>query len=297
MYWFKNLMAYRLTSQIDFSKLETALENSRFTPCESTDYSKFGWTAPLHGNESLKFEINGHILIVACKEEKVLPAYAVNRQLAARVAALEEKEGRKLKKTEKLSIKDSVMAEMLPRAFSKFTHTAIWIDTAKGLIFVDSSSAKKSEDVLALLRKSLGSLPVVPLSYNSNPSEVMTSWLVNGTPQWLMLLEEGKLKRFDVDSLAIFKRQDLEGEEVTTCLEHGAMAVSLAVERENHLSFILHEDGTLSRLKFADEVREKNDDILKEDVAQRFDADFLLMTQELSQLIELIAAEFGNIKK
>lgn len=99
-----------------------------------------------------------------------------------------------------------------------------------------------------------------------------------------------------LDSLAIFKRQDLEGEEVTTCLEHGAMAVSLAVERENHLSFILHEDGTLSRLKFADEVREKNDDILKEDVAQRFDADFLLMTQELSQLVELIAEEFGNIK-
>ena len=37
-------------------------------------------------------------------------------------------------------------------------------------------------------------------------------------------------------------------------------------------------------LKFADTVREKNADILKEDYAQRFDADFVLMTGILSKL-------------
>lgn len=51
MFWFKNLMAYRLTSQIDFSKLETALEHSRFTPCESTDYSKLGWLEAVTGKK------------------------------------------------------------------------------------------------------------------------------------------------------------------------------------------------------------------------------------------------------
>ena len=51
------------------------------------------------------------------------------------------------------------------------------------------------------------------------------------------------------------------------------------------------------RQKFADEIREKNDDILKEDIAQRFDADFLLMTEELKLFTRKIIAEFGGIKE
>ncbi len=70
----------------------------------------------------------------------------------------------------------------------------------------------------------------------------------------------------------------------------------LAIEWENHFSCVLNEDATLSRLKFADVVREKNDDILKEDVAQRFDADFLLMTAELQQFSEKLIEAFGGMQ-
>ncbi|MDY0669711.1 recombination-associated protein RdgC, partial [Pasteurella multocida] len=51
------------------------------------------------------------------------------------------------------------------------------------------------------------------------------------------------------------------------------------------------------RLKFADDVLEKNDDILKEDIAQRFDADFILMTSVLSELTKMLLNEFGGEKE
>ncbi|HHF1947713.1 TPA: recombination-associated protein RdgC [Haemophilus influenzae] len=41
---------------------------------------------------------------------------------------------------------------------------------------------------------------------------------------------------------------------------------------------------------------EKNDDILKEDFAQRFDADFVLMTGILAKLTENLLDEFGGEK-
>ncbi|MBN6711462.1 recombination-associated protein RdgC [Haemophilus haemoglobinophilus] len=298
MYWFKNLMAYRLTSQIDFSQIETALQANKYTECQSSEASKFGWSAPLCTSEQLYFEASGQILLVACKEEKILPPLVIKKETENRLAELEKKEGRKLKKIEKLGIKDDVIAALLPRAFSKHQFTAIWIDSKLGYVYVDTNSAKRAEDVLALLRKSLGSLPVVLLSFNSQPNEIMTYWLKeNNVPDWLTLQEEGRLKSTADNSEATFRHQDLESEEIETHLLAGKYVSRLALDWENHLSFTLSEDGTISKIKFADDIREKNDDILKEDVAQRFDADFYLMTQELDRLMENLATEFDGVKE
>lgn len=79
-------------------------------------------------------------------------------------------------------------------------------------------------------------------------------------------------------------------------LEKGKVVTKIALDWENNLRFVLCEDGTLKRLKFDDEVLEKNSDILKEDIAQRFDADFLLMTATLSTLTENLLNEFGGEK-
>ena len=298
MFWFKNIMAYRLTSTVDFSEIEEALQQYKFTPCEKADYSHFGWIEPLHNSGLLAHQASSHILLVACKEEKNLPAYVIKRETEKRIMELEEKEDRKLQKIEKLAIKDGVVSKLLSQAFSKFTHTAIWIDTRKNLIFVDSSSAKRAEDALALLRTSLGSLPVVPLAFNSDISTVMTDWLSNNNaPEWATLLEDCKLKDFTADNEITIKRQDLDNEEILNLIECGNSVISLAIQRENHLSFVLNQDGTLGKIKFEDYITERNDDILKEDYQQRFDADFILMVEELSQLFELLAEEFNGIKE
>ena len=78
---------------------------------------------------------------------------------------------------------------------------------------------------------------------------------------------------------------------------HSKFVTKLALEWEERLSFVLSEDCSLKRLKFADQIREKNDDILKEDYAQRFDADFVLMTGILSQLTENLLHDFGGEKE
>ena len=296
MFWFKNVMAYRLTSTVDFSEIEEALQQYKFTSCEKSDYSHFGWIEPLHNSGLLAHQASGHILLVSCKEEKNLPAYVIKRETEKRIMELEEKEDRKLQKIEKLAIKDGVVSKLLSQAFSKFTHTAIWIDTRKNLIFVDSSSAKRSEDALAFLRTSLGSLPVVPLSFNADISAIMTDWL-NNPPEWDTLLEDCKLKDFNIDNEITFKRQLLEVEEVLNLIGAGNLVISLALQRENHLNFTLNADGTLSKLKFDDVVLGQNDDISNEEAHQRFDADFLLMTSELSQLFELLEKEFNGIKE
>ena len=298
MFWFKNAMIYRLTKSLDWSEktLSDALENNQYHPCNQSEMSKFGWSTPLKGSELLYFTVGKQVLLLTQKEEKILPAHVIKRELDARVEKLEQAENRKLKKVEKQTLKDDVVATLLPRAFSKYQQTALWIDAENNLIYVDATSAKRAEEALALLRKSLGSLPVVPLTFANEPSLVMQEWVAKESiPQWLVSLEEAELR--DVNNGVIrCKQQALDSDEILS-LVNSKYVTKLALEWEEHLSFVLNEDCSLKRLKFADQIREKNDDILKEDYAQRFDADFVLMTGILSKPTENLLHDFGGEKE
>lgn len=293
--WFKNAIIYRLTKNIDFGEIESKLKECQLTPCEPSEISRFGWTAPLETDGNLAYFADNKVLLMAKREEKILPVDVINRELNIRIAALEEKEQRKLKKVERLSLKDDVIATLLPQAFSRIKTTALYIDTVKQLIFVDAASSKTSEDALALLRKSLGSLPVVPLAFNHAPCEVMTKWVTDTAPDWLILREELEIREREDLGVIHCKQKDIEDEEIIELAKNGSVS-KLALEWEDNLKFVLVEDGTLKRLKFDDNITEKNDDIVKENVTARFDADFVLMASVLGKTVDSLIKEFGGLK-
>ncbi|BDH46858.1 recombination-associated protein RdgC [Salmonella enterica subsp. enterica serovar Choleraesuis] len=299
MQWFKNVMVYRLNSDtaLRAEEMEKQLAAFTFTPCGSQDMAKTGWVSPMGPqHDALTHFANGQIIICARKEEKILPGPVIKQTLEAKIAKLEADQGRKLKKTEKDALKDEVLHSLLPRAFSRFSQTMMWIDTLRGLIVVDCASAKKAEDTLALLRKSLGSLPVVPLTME-NPIELtLTEWVRSGTvAQGFQLLDEAELKALLEDGGTIrAKQQDLVCDEIAVHIEAGKVVTKLALDWQQRIQFLLSDDGSLKRLKFADTLREQNDDIDREDVAARFDADFTLMTGELAALIENLTEGLGG---
>lgn len=299
MLWFKNMMVYRLNRDIPLSadEMEKQLESCSFSPCGSQDMSQTGWVSPM-GNQSdaLIHVNNGQMLICARKEEKILPSPVVKQALEAKISKLEAEQSRKLRKTEKDALKDEVLHSLLPRAFSRFSQTSLWIDTVNQLIMIDCASAKKAEDTLALLRKSLGSLPVVPLTLETPIELTLTKWVRSGDlPAGFALMDEAELKAVLEDGGVIrCKKQDLVCDEIANHIEAGKQVTSLALDWQERLQLVLSSDGSVKRLKFSDTLREQNDDIDREDFAQRFDADFLLMTGELAAFTANLIAELGG---
>ena len=283
MYWFKNAIIYLITKNIDFGEIESKLKECQFTPCEPSEISRFGWTAPLDTDGNLAYFADNKVLLMAKREEKILPVDVINRELNIRIAALEEKEQRKLKKTERLSLRDDVVASLTSQAFSKFKFT------------VDAASSKIAEDALALLRKSLGSLPVIPVSFNKAPCEVMTEWIADKEPNWLILLEEAEIREKNDLGVISCKNKSLLDEDIVELAQSGLVS-KLALEWENNLKFVLRDDGTLKRLKFDDRITEQNDDISKEKIGKRFYADFILMANVLSGLLNELSVEFNGLK-
>ncbi|WP_392432063.1 recombination-associated protein RdgC [Yersinia sp. HM-2024] len=299
MLWFKNLMVYRLSREVSLSadEMEKQLSAFSFTPCGSQDMAKTGWVSPMGSHsDALTHTVNGQIVICARKEEKILPSPVIKQELQAKIERLEGEQHRKLKKTEKDSLKDEVLHSLLPRAFSRFNQTFLWIDTVNDLIMVDAASAKRAEDTLALLRKSLGSLPVVPLTLE-NPIELtLTEWVRSKElPSGFALMDEAELKAILEDGGVIrCKKQDLFSDEIAVHIEAGKLVTKLALDWQERVQLVLSDDGSLKRLKFSDTLREQNEDIDREDFAQRFDADFILMTSELTALIKHLIEALGG---
>lgn len=299
MLWFKNLMIYRLSRDISLKseQLEEQLRTSLFVPCSSQDVSKQGWVSPVGSqSEILSYEHNQHILICARKEEKILPSPVIKQALQAKIEKLEAEQHRKLKKTEKDTLKDEVLHSLLPRAFSRYSQTFIWIDTVNHLVIVDCASAKKAEEALALLRKTIGSLPVIPLTLETPIEITLTEWISSASlPEGFILMDEAELKSpLEEGGVIRCKKQNLLCDEIATHIEAGKQVTKLALDWREQVQFVLAEDGSLKRLKFADTLREQNDDIDRDDYLQRFDADFILLCGELSQLISQLIDALGG---
>ncbi|MFB6434825.1 MAG: recombination-associated protein RdgC [Candidatus Malihini olakiniferum] len=304
MLWFKNVIIYRLNRDIGLStnSLEKRLMKFSLRPCTSQDLSRTGWVSPLGSHsDTLTYRVNGQLLLCARKEVKMLSSLIIKQNFQEKIDKLEAKQHRKLKKIEKDILKDEVLRTLLPRAFSRFSQVWLWIDTVNQLIMVDAGSAKKAEETLALLRKTLGLLPVVPLSLENQINLTLTEWVRSGDiPSGFTLQDEAELKSILKDGGVIrCKKQALVSDEVTVHIKKGKVITKLALDWQERIQFVLAEDGTLKRLKFAEMLRKQNDNIeRREDVTQSFDADFILMTNELSALTtHLVEALGGEAKR
>lgn len=297
MQWFKNIIIYQLNSPISLapSEIESSLKSMEFIPCGQLDKQKMGWVAPLgEGSEMLTHTVNGQTLLCARKEEKMLPASAIKQHLAQKIQKLEDAQHRKLTKTEKASLKDEVINELLPRAFSRVNHIWLWIDTHEQRIIVNATSAKKAEDVLSLLRKCIGSLPAVPFKSEQPISTCLTQWvLTDSLPEQFILEEDIELKSAEQGGAVVkCKNQDIMSDEITTHIKAGKFVTKIGLNWQDRIQFILCDDGTLKRIQYATSLLDENKNLRNDTQADQNDADFVLMNSEISSLINILNSIF-----
>jgi recombination associated protein RdgC len=293
--WFKNLKLYTLTQDIQLTDedLQDKLTEFAFRPCGSQDLSTMGWSSPFNQGEMLFHSAGGRIWITLKKQEKLLPSAVINAELAEKVAHIEAETGSSVSKKAQQDMKQEIIHNLLPQAFSKNSFTHGFISTKDKLVAVDSSSDGKAEVFLAMLRKAIGSLPVVPMARRSIQAD-LTLWLTEKPPADLVILEEAEFRSIDeAESVVRCKNQDLGAEEITHHIDAGKLVQKIAVEWDETFSAIVQEDLAIKRLKFTDVLREQNEDIPKDQMLARLDADFALMSSEVVRFAAWLEATFA----
>ncbi|MDW7547589.1 recombination-associated protein RdgC [Pseudoalteromonas peptidolytica] len=297
--WFSNLICYKFKQDVNYTQedFEKALEQDIFRPCGSQDMTTFGWTKAFgkHGQMLTHFSQDS-ILVCAKREEKVLPAAVVNEMVVEKIEQIEQQENRPVKKKEKDDIKENILATLLPQAFKKSSLQFAFIDQKSGWVIVNSASFNKAEELLALLRKSLGTLPVVPAFANYDLDLQLTHWLTEFTaPEGFAIGTDAELQEPDDNGAQVkLKQHDLSSDEIKTHLENGKRVTKLALDWRERVKFVLQNDGTLKRLSYAEALKDQNADIPKEDLAVKLDADFILVSEEIKELLEDLTKGLGD---
>lgn len=301
--WMKSLHLYRVHEVPEFAlsdeALGEALEEQAFRPLGSVEARRLGWTTPAGRASQLRVHrINGHRLLTAFRQERLLPAGVIKEELEKRAADREKDEGRPLRRMERQALKEQIYEEFLPRAFVRTSRLDVWWDLDRHLIAVNTASRKRAEDVLDLLRVTLGSLKVTPLATKATPARAMTEWLTNpeSRPAWLALGDQVELKAVSGDQSVLRGRLvDLDGEEIQTALDTGRQVTKLAFTVDERVSLVMNDELSLRSMRFADalldEASQADDG---DDPVLRLETDFALMSQALRDAVELLIEALGG---
>ena len=298
--WFKNLRIYRLIKPMDLTQasLEAKLGEHCFQACGNLEFSRYGWVPPLGKHSELyTHAANGHIMICARKQEKILPPAAINERVEEKVLELEARQARNVFRKEKRNIKEDVIHTLLPRALTRSAQTYAYFSARQDLLFIDAASTTKAEEFLEYLRMTLGQLSTIPLTCHGDPADIMTHWLKKHLPKGFELDNECELRNpLESKNTIRCKNQELESDEIATHLKAGKRVIQLALNWRQGIQFILAEDFCLKRLKFIDALKEEAV-TEADDFASQFDQDFAVMGLQLVTLIDELLEAFGGMEK
>ncbi len=299
---FKNLVIYKFTQPFALSgiKLEEKLQQKTFRACGSQDMCTYGWVPALGRKaKALVHESAGALLMCAMKEEKILPPQVIRDEVLERVETIEAEQDRQVFSKEKACIRDDVIMELLPKAFTRQKATLAYIDVTNGWMVVNASSFKQAEELTSCLRECLGSLPIINAPLKDVPSFIMTEWLGgNMLPKGFELGNTCQLKEpGDEGGTIIARNEELSSDAMGEHLCEGKIVTLLAITWKDTLSLKLGDDLRMTGLKFSKEYESKLGEVEADTLLQQLDADFYLMVGTLRQLINDLVTGLGGLSE
>ena len=282
MMWFNNALIYQF-ELLDTVDLTASLAAETLKPCPPHARFIYGWL-PACADE-LVHEAAGSALICMGKEERILPRGVINRLLEERIQALENQQGRTVKRTEKAQIAEELEFELLPKSFCLQKRLPALLDFTTKRLIINSASNNQASQLTSLLRKSLPGIRIEPLPIMENLALRFASWISDPStlPPTIQLASDCLLISLDDDKKRFnCKGYELPADEILSLLSQGLAAAEISIIWNERIQLTLTHDFTFKRLKCLDYLTDEFNDLgqLDEKYEQQ-DAALTLLAGEL----------------
>lgn len=297
--WFKNLKIYRLSSPwvLTTEQLEDHLARHAFKGGNNLEMQSLGWVPPRE-NGGLAHVVSGQIFLTLRAEKKLLPATVVNQFAKARAQEIEEQQGYKPGRKQMKEIKERVTDELLPKAFSIYRDTRVWIDPVNNWLVIDAAASAKADEVIGLMAKCIDPFPLENLYVALSPAAAMTGWLAEDEAPANFTIDQDTELRASGESRAAIRyvKHSIDVDDVRRHIQAGKQCTRLAMTWADRVSFVLTEALDVKRVAPLDVLKEENDAMMQND-DEKFDSDMTLMTGEVAKMMTELVEALGGEKR
>jgi len=295
---FRNVRLVRFTGTWPESEaaLAAALNSAGFTPCGPLTEKSSGWEAPVATDAgTLCRSVAGADLLQLRTQSRLLPASAVNEALELRLDEYRERMGDAPGRREKRRLKAETRDQLLPKALLRSERTRGFFLRNESVLAVDAGTPNKLEHFLELLKMALGRFDAGSLEYQRSVGELLHRIFLGDAPAGIGLGRECRMQDpADSKASVRFADMDLTDANVRKHVRDGMRLTHLGIDFGGVMSCVIDAHGTLSKLRLA--ATDGPDTGEDEDPLTRFDAEFVLLTGTLRQLLDVLAGALGGTR-
>lgn len=256
---FKNILIYKFDEPIEFSALELEewLSAYPLRECGHDELETYGWLPAFSQGANYVEEINGAYFIRLGMEIKKLPRRAIQTAVVKRAKEqnLDFSDKALFKELEEV-----ITNEFIGQVYPEQSSMMAYIDKEKNWLVVDAVSEKRASLVTAVLRKSIGSLPVTSYAPQVEMPMIMTHWVHSGLPSThFEFLEEIEMKELNKDEggVARYRGIPMDAKEIALNIAEGWSVTKLGLVYQSLVTFSLGEDFIIKRLRYLYQFQEQ----------------------------------------
>lgn len=256
---FKNILIYKFDDPfiLNAAQLEEALSQFKLRDIGQDELETYGWLPAFSQGENLVEEMNNALFFKLGMFIKKLPRKAILTEVEKRAR---DNNIDLLNITRLKELEEIITNEFISKVYPEQECINAYIDKEKDWLVVDASSERKASLLTAMLRKSLGSLPVIGYAPQVEIPLVMTDWLRSDLPSSkFSFLDEVEMKELSKDEggSSKFKGIPLDSKEIETNLDEGWSVTKIGLCYEGIVSFMLDDSFILKRVRYLDQFQEK----------------------------------------
>ena len=247
---YKGFTVYKFTKSVP-EMTETMFTNFEFTGISPLHLICHGLKKNLMGEFITRTEEGIFLSVVV--QKKTLNPFQLKTLTAAKIKLRELEADRKLAKAEIAQAKQDAKEELTQTTFPKEPEVfTVHID--KDLMYISAPTHRVAEEVIAMIRKAVGTLPVVPVNMKEDVAGVLTDMVANKEKSAdhkftlgndLVLVDEHDVKTVFNDAYKGKTEPFLDDESLS-------IVTRLAVEYDGMISVRIDEDLQFSGMKFLD---------------------------------------------
>ena len=292
---FRNVRYYRLEGPWPGSEkdLSSKLEAACFESCGPLTERSSGFV-PIDADtdDSLARRVNGADLLRLRSQSRLLPPAVIAEELETRIQEYRERMNEAPSPREKRRMKAEARDELLPKAMLNSDRIWGYYDLKEKVIGIDVLHDAAAERFLRRLRAAIDGADIRPLQFARPVDELLAAIFFNDAPKQFALGRECRMQDLgDASSVVRWSDFDLNDPGIRNHVAHGMRLTHLAIEYDSTMSFVLNEQGVISKMRFIGMGDDSQDNL---DPLARLDAEFALINGTLRRLLADLRKALGG---